>query len=128
VLSTDVPLQLVKEKRRLQGRIAELEARLGETVIGPGGTEGLTWDTAAVRQLLSAAFDDEELTTLCFDHFPPVYEDFAAGMSKGQKIQRLLDYCVRHDQLEALLRQVEARNPAQYARFASRVRRGTDGR
>ena len=29
VLSTDVPLQLVKEKQRLQQRIADLEARLG---------------------------------------------------------------------------------------------------
>jgi hypothetical protein len=31
VLSTDVPLELVKEKRRLQQRIADLEARLGDT-------------------------------------------------------------------------------------------------
>lgn len=31
VLSTDVPLQLVKEKQRLQRRIADLEARLRDT-------------------------------------------------------------------------------------------------
>jgi hypothetical protein len=30
VLGTDVPLQLVKERRRLEERIAELEAELGD--------------------------------------------------------------------------------------------------
>ncbi len=53
----------------------------------------------SLRELLTAAFSDAELTTLCFDHFHPVYEDFAAGMSKGDKIQRLLDYCIRHEQV-----------------------------
>jgi hypothetical protein len=38
VLSTDVPLQLIKEKRQLQQRIAELEAQLAETVPTPEGT------------------------------------------------------------------------------------------
>ena len=51
----------------------------------------------------SAALNGEDLTTLCFDHFRPVYEDFATGMSKGDKIQRLLDYCTRREQVEALL-------------------------
>jgi len=35
VLGTEVPLQLVKEKRRLQERIADLEARL-EAWLQPG--------------------------------------------------------------------------------------------
>jgi hypothetical protein len=82
------------------------------------------WNTAAMRDLLTAAFDDEELTTLCFDHFLPVYEDLSSGMSKGQKVQRLLDHCTRHDQLGTLVRLVEERNPAQYARFAPSLSRG----
>jgi len=93
------------------------------TVVVPGEAQRLAWDTATIRQLLTAAFDDEELTTLCFDYFPPVYQDFGSGMSKGQKTQRLLDYCERHDQLETLLGQVKERNPAQYARFAPALRR-----
>lgn len=79
------------------------------------------WNTAAIRDLLSAAFNDEELTTLCFDHFHAVYETFGAGMSKSQKIQFLLDHCVRHEQLDELVQRVKERNPAQYARFASRL-------
>ena len=73
------------------------------------------WNTFVIRDLLTAAFSDEELTTLCFDHFRPVYEDFAGGMSKGQKIQRLLDHCERQGQIDPLLVLVQKRNPARRA-------------
>lgn len=86
----------------------------------PAGRPG--WSTAAVRDLLTAAFDDEELTTLCFDHFRPVYEDFSVGMSKKLKIQRLLDHCDRQGQIEELLALVQKHNPAQYARFLPSLR------
>ena len=81
----------------------------------------MKYNSAAIRDLLNAAFNDEELTTLCFDHFRTVYDNFSAGMSKGQKIQFLLDHCTRHDQLDTLLNRVRERNPAQYARFAPRL-------
>ena len=74
------------------------------------------WNTAALRDLLTAAFSDGELTTLCFDHFSAVYEDFAAGMSKSDKIQRLLDHCIRYEQVETLLAVVREANPVQYRR------------
>jgi outer membrane protein assembly factor BamB len=80
------------------------------------------WNTAAIRDLLTAAFSDEELTTLCFDHFRPVYQDFSTGMSKGQKIQLLLDHCIRLDRVAELLEYVKRRNPAQYDRFQHRLR------
>lgn len=45
-------------------------------------------DTAAIRDLLTAAFSDEELDLLCYDHFRSVYEGFSGGMSKAQKVHR----------------------------------------
>jgi len=78
-------------------------------------------NSAAIRDLLTAAFSDEELTTLCFDHFRPVYDNYSSGMSKSQKIQLLLDHCVRHDRVETLLNLVRERNPAQHAHFATRL-------
>jgi hypothetical protein len=51
-----------------------------------------------------------------------VYEDFATGMSKGDKIQRLLDHCIRYEQVEALLAAVQRANPAQYERFEDQLR------
>ena len=86
----------------------------------PGPTS--RWNTAAIRELLTAAFNDDELTTLCFDYFPPVYQELTSGMTTGQKIQRLFDYCQRRDQFDALLALVHERNPVQYARFEGRLR------
>ncbi len=43
-----------------------------------------------LRQYLTAAYGDEELVTLCADYFRDVYENFAAGMTKAQKIQFLV--------------------------------------
>ena len=80
-------------------------------------TASFTYNTKAVRDLLTTALDDEGLTALCYDHFSPVYDDLSAGMGKRQKIQRLLDYCERHVQMEKLLSLIEERNPVQYARF-----------
>jgi len=85
----------------------------------PAAEDG--WNTAAVRDLLSAAFSDEELVTFCFDCFPVVYQDLSSGMGKGQKVQRLLEYCLRCGQIEELLARVRAYNPAQYARFATQL-------
>ena len=85
------------------------------------GLAARTWNTSAIRDLLTAAFSDEELTAFCFDHFSAVYEDLSAGMSMGQKVQRLLDHCLRRDQVGELLRLVQEYNPVQYARLKDRL-------
>ena len=54
-----------------------------------------TYNAAAIRDLLNTTFSDEEIAVLSFDYFPSVYDNFASGMSKGQKIQQLIDYCRR---------------------------------
>jgi Effector-associated domain 7 len=79
-------------------------------------------NTEAVRELLMAAFDDTDLMTLCFDRFYLVYnEKFGEGMSKGKKVQSLLDYCVRRGLLEALVGLVKEQNPHQYNIYANRI-------
>lgn len=76
-------------------------------------------NTAAIRDLVTCSFSDEELVSLCFDHFPEVYAKFSTGMTKEQKIHLLLDYCTRKLVLNDLLSRVEKANPAQYNRFVS---------
>lgn len=80
------------------------------------------WNTAVIRELLTAAFSDEELTTLCFDYFPPVHGEFSTGMALGQKTQRLIEYCLRYDQFDRLLAIVRERNPVQYLRYERRLK------
>ena len=89
------------------------------TQLEPERSERSAWNFEAIRNLLTAAFSDSELTNFCFDHFSEVYEAFGSGMSKPQKIQELLEYCRRHLEVERLLRLVEAQNPSQYTRFAA---------
>lgn len=93
-----------------------------------GGQDGpsdqsVVYDTSTIRQLLGAAFDDEELKSLCFDHFREVYEAFSAGMSKNDMIQRLIEHCDRQGRFEELLHHVERLNPYQYEQFESRLYR-----
>jgi len=75
------------------------------------------WDTAVVRELAMTAFNDEELTTFCYDNFRPVYEEFTTGMSRTQKVQRLVETCDRRGEMAKLLARVERANPYQYNRF-----------
>jgi formylglycine-generating enzyme required for sulfatase activity len=83
----------------------------------------MSTDTAAIRQFLNDRFSDDELTTLSFDYFPEVYQEFSTGMSKGTKIQLLLDYCQRRDQLPALLAMLERERPEAYrAQFQAAAR------
>ncbi|MBK9230497.1 MAG: hypothetical protein IPO15_06430 [Anaerolineae bacterium] len=82
------------------------------------------FDIAALRALLNAAFSDEELTTLCFDHFRPVYDQFSTGMARTAKIQHLLEYAEKRQQVARLIELVEDLNPAQVAAHRGRLRRG----
>lgn len=79
-------------------------------------------NTMAVRQLLTQALGDEELTTLCYDEFRPVYEQ-AAGMSKTQTIQRLIEYVERHGLFEKLLQAIKRRNPSRYKLHEAKLKR-----
>jgi len=71
--------------------------------------------TAEIRRFLNDAFSDEELKTLCFDYFRDVYDDFTAGMTRGQMIQLLLERCVRREALANLEAALRAERLDQYA-------------
>jgi len=62
-----------------------------------------TYNTAEVRELLMAAFDDEELARFCYDFFRRVYDQFSVGMSRPDKVQRLLVDCEKQGRMENLL-------------------------
>ena len=75
------------------------------------------YNTAAIRELLKATFDDEGFTTFCFDYFRPVYEHFGFGMSRLWKIQLLIDHCEKQEQLDELLARLREIDPKQYDKF-----------
>ena len=79
------------------------------------------YNTAALRDLISAALSEDEFTALAFDHFRPVYDQFAAGQTRHQRVQLLLDHTVRNEQMEPLATLIQEINPARYREFADRL-------
>lgn len=76
--------------------------------------------TADIRQILIKSFRDEELTALCFDYFPDVYDTFAAGTTKEHKVQLLIEHCVRRELVPNLLAAIRRAQAEQHpARFPS---------
>lgn len=73
-----------------------------------------------IRRFLSDHFNDEELTALCFDHFPEVFRNFASGMTTTRKGIDLLDYCQRRDRLPELLAALERERPEPFRRVLGR--------
>jgi hypothetical protein len=70
--------------------------------------------SAEVRDFIRDTFDDEELTTLCFDYFREAYDDFSAGMTKGEKVQRLIEFCQRRNLIPALFLALQQERPQQF--------------
>lgn len=69
-----------------------------------------------LRRFLADYYNDEELTGLCFDHFPEVFRNFAGDMTTTRKGIMLLDYCQRRDRLPALLAALEKERPEPFRR------------
>ncbi|MCX6030641.1 MAG: hypothetical protein NT169_15260 [Chloroflexi bacterium] len=78
----------------------------------------MAYNLPAVRQLLTDAFNGDELLALAQDYCPAVYEQFTPGMSKSEVIRLLLDHAGRRLELTRLLAAVQEANPRQYERFA----------
>ncbi len=75
-----------------------------------------------LRRFLGDHYNDEELTGLCFDHFPEVFRNFAGGMTTTRKGIDLLDYCQRRDRLPELLALLERERPEPFRRvFGART-------
>ncbi len=91
----------------------------------PAAAASEGYDMAVVRALLNDALSDEELTTLCFDYFRPVYDVFSAGMARTAKIQHLLEYVEKRQQVARLIEAVEGINAPQAAAYRDRLRGGS---
>jgi len=76
---------------------------------------------AAIHELVSAAFNDDELATFCADHFRAVYEDRAGGQTRSQRVLQLVDYADRYGQLDRLLNEIAKANPYQFGLFSDKA-------
>ena len=71
---------------------------------------------ADLRRFLTEHFSDQELTELCFDHFPEVYRNFGSGETLNARALALVGYCQRRDRLPELLAVLERERPEPFRR------------
>lgn len=83
---------------------------------------------ADIRRFLIDTFNGDELTTLCFDHFPEVFQEFAAGMTLGNKALQLVDYCRRRECVPELLDILCHERPESFRKVLGRHTRATERR
>ncbi|HMR68126.1 MAG TPA: TIR domain-containing protein, partial [Anaerolineae bacterium] len=98
----------------------------GSTVVsavsGPAAPAATaSYNTGAIRRLLTAAYDDFGFDILCTDNFPEVSAQFSRGMSLAEKIQRLIVYCQQHLAFPRLLDLVKQERPAMYEQFRDQL-------
>lgn len=74
----------------------------------------MTPSRADIRRFLIEQFNDDELKTLCFDHFYEVFRDLTDGMGVNNKALALVDYCTKRGRLPELLTVLQQERPEAY--------------
>ncbi|HLB69797.1 MAG TPA: hypothetical protein VJJ51_02010, partial [Candidatus Methanoperedens sp.] len=75
------------------------------------------YDIAKIRELLEAAFSEEDLSNFCFDHYVSVYEQFTSGHTKSTRVRLLITYAEKNNLIDDLLIRLNQKNPHKYAEF-----------
>ena len=80
-----------------------------------------TTNRQALHELLTAAFDNSDLTTLAFIVLPDVHSQFSPAMASRTKIEMILDGALRHGRIPDLLAYIERENHYQFQQCAPRL-------
>jgi hypothetical protein len=67
-----------------------------------------------IRKFMLDHLSDEDIDALSYDYPRPAHDQFSQGMSKGQKIQAVLEYCDQHDCQGNLLAALQIHDLKQY--------------
>jgi hypothetical protein len=79
-----------------------------------------------VRELINEALTEDEIRSLCFDHFRPVYNQLSAAMSRTECIRRLVKWCYERRQIESLLEYVKDLNSSIYTEYLPIIEQAED--
>jgi hypothetical protein len=82
----------------------------------PQPSKPKNYNLANINKLLMN-FSDEDINRLAMFNFEQVFNNFAAGQTKQQKVMALLDYCKRFMETEKLLDAAKDENPAAFEQF-----------
>jgi CHAT domain-containing protein len=79
------------------------------------------YNIPAIRKLLRAAFNDEDLSIFCYDYFEEVYQSFAIGMTSSWKGQLLIEHCERNDLFDLLLDRIRRVREKQFTQHIGEI-------
>jgi nucleoside phosphorylase len=77
--------------------------------------------TRSIRQLVEDTLNDDELTILCQDEFPKVYQQFTTGQTQSHRIRFLIEYAQRQQKIPELLAAIKRIHPEVYDEFISDI-------
>jgi hypothetical protein len=77
---------------------------------------------AQIRKLVEDALSDDDLSNLCQDEFPKVYNQFTTGQTKPQRIRSLVEYVDRQREVQNLLNAIERINPNAHGYFIDNLK------
>ena len=86
----------------------------------------MPYTRAILRELVGAAFSDEDLRVFCSDNFTDVYNNFTDEQSKNERVLELLDFAQSHSGFKPLAELVKRANPEKYEEFESRLTQETE--
>jgi hypothetical protein len=81
----------------------------------------MQYNERRIRELIIAAFNDEELMIFCYDNFREVCDRFGSDTGKTKKAWLLVEYCRRKSQLEVLIEKIKQENPAMYEKHRAQL-------
>jgi hypothetical protein len=81
----------------------------------------MKYNERRIRELIIAAFDDDELLAFCSDYFRDICDRFGSDTGKTKKAWLLVEYCRRKSQLEVLIEKIKQENPAMYEKHRAQL-------
>jgi hypothetical protein len=87
------------------------------------------YDIGAIRELLTAAFQDKDLRRFCQNRpeFKPIVKYIGSGdalVDMVDMVDKVIDFCETRSLFGELLVEVQPENPRQYDRYAARLIKG----
>jgi hypothetical protein len=81
----------------------------------------MTHNLEIIRNLLGEAFDADEVSTLAYDRFYPVYAEFTAATSKTRMIDAVITYAKKNGRIPDLLDYIQENSPYYYQEYADKL-------
>ncbi len=83
--------------------------------------EPVKYNLVKIRELIIEAFDDDELTIFCHDHFRAFADSVSSDTGRKKKAFLLVEYCGRCEKLQVLADRIKAEKHEKYEKYEPQI-------